>query len=261
VDILAIRALYDREQRFEVEWPGMRREVAGAVVRQLGLTDCRSCVIHTSLENQNIKNTIRDQIEYFESIGHDFEWKVFSHDTPPDLKEQLATHGFEIEVTEAILALDLTTLPAPLLQPAIHDIRRITDPSGIADVVAVQEQVWGENFEGLGKRLTNDMRNVPEQLSVYVGYAAGTPVSSAWIYSHPKTQFASLWGGSTLPEFRKRGYYTAMVAARSQEAKQRGARFLTLDARPMSRPIAEKIGFQLLCFANACNWKAKVKKS
>ena len=99
-----------------------------------------------------------------------------------------------------------------------------------------------------------------EQLSVYVGYAAGVPVSSAWIYFHPKSQFASLWGGSTLPEFRKRGYYTALVAARSQEAKQRGARFLTIDAQPMSRPIAEKLGFQLLGFANACHWKVNAKK-
>src|SRR6185436_15765518 len=255
MDAAAIRALYDREQRFEVEQPGMKREVAGPVVRQIDLSGRGSCIIHSSLENQNVENTIRDQIGYFESIGRDFEWKVYSHDRPPDLKEQLAVHGFEVEETEAIMALDLTTLPALLLQPTNHDIRRITDPSGIADVIAVKEQVLGDSFDGLGTRLANDLRNVPEQLSVYVGYAADTPVSSAWIYFHPKSQFASLWGGSTLPEYRKRGYYTALVAARSREAKQRGARFLTIDAQPMSRPIAEKIGFQLLCFANACNWK------
>ena len=40
-----------------------------------------------------------------------------------------------------------------------------------------------------------------------------------------------------------------------QEASRRGARFLTVDARPMSRPILERIGFKLLTFANALNWR------
>ncbi len=260
MDVEAIRALYDREQRIEVEWPGLRREVAGDIVRQIGLSGRGGCVIYSSLENQDVKSAIQDQIEYFESIGQSFEWKVYSHDAPPDLKEQLIAHGFEAEVTEAILALDLAVLPALLLQRTNHDIRRITDPGRITDVVAVKEGVWGENFEELGYRLANDLRSVPEQLSVYVGYVDDLPVSAGWIYFHPNSQFAGLWGGSTLPEYRKRGFYTALVAARSREAHQRGARFLTIDAQPMSRPIAEKIGFRLLCFANACNWKIRTQK-
>ena len=50
--------------------------------------------------------------------------------------------------------------------------------------------------------------------------------------------------------------YTALVAARAQEDMRSGARFLTVDARPMSRPILERIGFRLLTFANALHWRA-----
>ena len=66
--------------------------------------------------------------------------------------------------------------------------------------------------------------------------------------------FASLWGGSTLPELRGRGLYTGLLAARLQEARARGARYLTVDAGPMSRPILERRGFRLLTHATACTW-------
>ena len=62
MDDPAIHELYDREQRFEVEYPGMRREVAGPVVRQIDQSGRRSWIIHTVLENQEIKKAIYDQI-------------------------------------------------------------------------------------------------------------------------------------------------------------------------------------------------------
>jgi predicted acetyltransferase len=83
------------------------------------------------------------------------------------------------------------------------------------------------------------------------------PACSAWIRFHPPTQFASLWGGSTLPAYRKHGLYTAVLAVRAQEARRRGYRFLTIDASPMSRPIVEKHGFQFLTYAHACNWHVR----
>ena len=70
----------------------------------------------------------------------------------------------------------------------------------------------------------------------------------------PRSAFASLWGGSTLPELRKRGLYTSLLNARLEEARQRGFRYLTVDAGDMSRPILEKRGFRLLTHATACNW-------
>ena len=81
-------------------------------------------------------------------------------------------------------------------------------------------------------------------MSVYVAYVAGQPASAARIEFHPARQFAELYGGSTVPDQRGRGLYTALVAVRAQEALTRGVRFLTVDASPMSRPILERLGFQ-----------------
>jgi hypothetical protein len=252
-----ILACYDREQRFEAEDPAMLREVSGPVIRLVSRHDKRSCVIHSRLTSENVESAIRDQIDYFNALGHSFEWKVFSHDTPTDLKERLMERGFELEETEAILALDLNELPEKLAQPVRCDVRRVTDAHGLCDVAAVRKAVWGEDTEGMGERLARELREQPERTRIYVAYVSGAPVCAGRLNLDPKSQFASLWGGSTIPGFRQRGLYTALVAVRAHEAKQRGARFLTVDARPMSRPILERIGFKLLTFANALNWRAK----
>ena len=255
-----ILVLYEKEQRREVEYFDVRREVTPKVVRLVSLSETEGeggVVIYSQLNEANVEDAIREQIAYFESIGHDFEWKVYDHDTPADLKGRLLAHGFEAEEPDAIVALDLQEAPPVLLSPVTADVRRITDPEAISDVKNVEEQVWGEDFTDLARRLARQLREDAEHLSVYVAYVDGLAASTAWIVFHERGQFASLWGGSTLAEQRGRGLYTALVAVRTQEALRRGVRFLTVDASPMSRPILEKYGFQLLTYAHACKWRVK----
>nr|PZN49668.1 MAG: hypothetical protein DIU68_19685 [Chloroflexota bacterium] len=115
--------------------------------------------------------------------------------------------------------------------------------------------VWNEDYSDLIARLATDLRDYPDMLSVYAVYVDGRPVSSAWIYVLPGSRFGSMWGGSTLPAYRGRGIYTALVAARVQEARRRGLRFLTIDAGPMSRPIVEKLGFRFITWTFPCKWR------
>jgi len=66
-----------------------------------------------------------------------------------------------------------------------------------------------------------------------------------------------LFGGATLPTYRKRGLYTAVLAVRVQEAIRRGYRFLATGASPMSHPILAQNGFRLLTYAHAYEWKGR----
>jgi GNAT superfamily N-acetyltransferase len=109
----------------------------------------------------------------------------------------------------------------------------------------------------LAERLANDLQHDPDHLSVYAAYIENAPASAAWIYFHQGSQFASLWGGSTLPAYRRRGLYSALLAIRAQEARRRGVRFLTVDASPMSRPVLQSFGFQWLTTIQPCRWFAK----
>lgn len=235
----------------------MRREVVGTLVRHVNLAAGDGMVIYSRLEPEDVEATVNEQIAYFEEIGQDFEWKVYSHDPPSDLKDRLSTRGFELGEDEAILVLDLEHTPAMLLEPITADLRRITDPEQIPSVIAVQNEVWQVDFGWLGQRLINNLRDRPDYVSVYAAYADDQPVAAAWINFPPENQFASLWGGSTLAGYRRRGLYTALLAVRVQEARQRGVRFLTVDASPMSRPILQKLGFQLIAYAYACVWKVE----
>jgi GNAT superfamily N-acetyltransferase len=76
--------------------------------------------------------------------------------------------------------------------------------------------------------------------------AGDEPVCAARVDFHVGTDFASLWGGGTLPEWRGKGIYRAMVSHRARLARARGHRYLRTDALPTSRPILEKMGFARL---------------
>ena len=262
MDKLQVIELYDLDQRINVKYPDTRREEIPNIVRHVGSRrkSGSGTILYSRLDNGNVERTICAQIDYFESISQDFEWKVFDYDSPADLKDRLAAYGFEIEEAEAIMVFDLSATPDFLLQPVAHDVRQITSTAKIADVMSVERQVWNEDFADLEAYLTHTLASEPEKMNIYVAYVGDQPVSSAWVYFPPHSQFASLWGGSTLPEFRGQGFYSALLAVRVQEAISRKVSYLTVDASPMSRPILEKFGFEKIADSYPCNWKCRSGK-
>jgi hypothetical protein len=257
MDKASLIQLYDQDQRINVTYPDTRREVTPEVVRHIALAGPggTGTVLYSRLTEANVEQVIEEQIAFFAGLGQEFEWKFFDYDTPSDLLDRLARHGFEIEEAEAIMVLEIAQAPQFLRQPVQGDIRRITDPAGLADVQTVQEAVWQTDYSWLMAYLRDTLTNQPDQMSVYVAYVADQPVSAAWVYYPPHSRFASLWGGSTLMTHRKQGWYSALLAIRLQEAHQRQREFLTVDASPMSRPILEKFGFSMIAQAHACKWQ------
>lgn len=248
-------ALYNEYERKRARFPGMRRETGPGYVRLVD-TDAegRGVLVYSELDEATADEAIAAQIAYFKALGQPFEWKAYSFDRPADLTARLERQGFEVGEEEALVMMDLARAPAVLRQPVTHDVRRILETEGLDDVMAVEEAVWEEEMPGLRSMLEAGLREESDNLSIYVAYVAGVAASSAWVYFQPGSPIASLWGGSTLAAYRKQGLYTALLAARAQEALQRGARYLTTDASPDSRPILEKLGFVLLGFTWECNW-------
>lgn len=154
------------------------------------------------------------------------------------------------------MVLDLDRAPAALMRPVAHDVRQVTDPERLGELVAIQARVGGENRNWLGHQLAEELRRTPDRLGVYLAWDEGVPASAAWIRFPPASAFASLWGGATLPGHRGRGLYSALLATRAQEARRRGLRYLTVDAGAMSRPIVERLGFERLAAARGYVWRA-----
>jgi GNAT superfamily N-acetyltransferase len=80
-------------------------------------------------------------------------------------------------------------------------------------------------------------------LGLYVAYMDGMAAASARIEMSDAWSFGLLQGGGVAPPHRRQGLYRALVAARAEEARARGLRYLTCDARETSRPILEGLGF------------------
>jgi len=249
-------SLFDREQRMEVTYPGYRRETTPRLVRMTPVKPPydEGAVIYSDLSEADADAAIAGQIAYFKNLGYGFEWKTYSHDAPSDLPERLLRFGFAAGEPESVMVLDLDEAADLIRVSSSADIRALADPSDIGEVIAVLTQVWGEDRRRLEAVLTDEMVEAPDLLRVYVAYVNKTPAAAAWARFHPGSQFASLWGGSTVAEYRGRGLYSALLSARAREARQRGVRFLTVDAGPMSRPILEHAGFRVLTGTRPFHW-------
>lgn len=250
-------ALYNRDQRYLIEWPGVERQVLPGMVRHVPPPEKgEGTILYHWLEEEAIEQAIHEQIEYFRDRGQDFEWKVFDADRPNDLLQRLARHGFEIESPpDAIMVLDIAKAPDHLRQPAPRAVTRLHNPAQTVDVAIVLRTVWGGETDWLEGYLAEALAEWPHQQSVYVIYDEWQPVSTGWIYFPKNSQFASLWGGSTLEEHRGRACYLSLLATRLQEAEARGFRYLTVDASPMSRPILARYGFVQIATATRTLWK------
>ena len=251
-----ILALFDAQERRNLTFPDMQRDVCSHVVRYVGTPSNPSFVLYSHLNEANAAAAIQEQIDFFSQRRQPFEWKVYDYDKPHDLLKRLMDSGFELEDTEAVMVLDVHDAPTTLLTPPTVDVRPITRSEGLEDVELVEEQVWGGGFDWIQERLGVHLQ-IPGFLSVYVAYIDDAPACAGWTYYNANSDFAGLWGGSTLEQYRGRGLYTALLATRVQEAIRRGRRFLTIDASPMSQPIVARHGFRLLAYAHACKWKEK----
>jgi GNAT superfamily N-acetyltransferase len=119
----------------------------------------------------------------------------------------------------------------------------VTDDAGIEAMMAVGEAAFGERSPELGPRLAAQLKAAPHSLEMVVAMAGDEPVSAARIEFVAGTDFAGLWGGGTVPAWRRKGIFRALVAYRAGLAAAHGYRYLQVDALPPSRPILQRLGF------------------
>jgi hypothetical protein len=109
----------------------------------------------------------------------------------------------------------------------------------------VQQRAFGTDEAWLVDELTTRVASQPQSIHMVVVEQNGEPVSAGWSL-YFCGEFAGLFGGATVPEWRGRGLYRATVAARIARMRDRAVAFATVDAGPMSRPILERLGFQAI---------------
>ncbi|UTR09847.1 GNAT family N-acetyltransferase [Evansella sp. LMS18] len=244
--------LYTKELRMESEKPGYVREAGEYVIRHISRHGEKGYIIYSSLPERQAQQIIQEEKRYFADRGMEFEWKVHSYDQPSNLKEILQREGFSIDEKEALMIIDSKEKELYFTEEPQINVRELTDEKGIRDLVRLEEDIWKENYTDLADRLWKDKLTSPESLFLYGIYNGDRLVSGAWMYIETGSSFASFWGGSTLPEYRGKGYYTALLAVRRKKAAEKGCYLFTVDASEMSRPILEKHGFECLAYTYGC---------
>ncbi len=92
-----VLALYDRDQRREIDFPGMRRDALPHLIRFVRPMPGMSFVLYSELDETTADAAIDEQVAYFTRLRSDFEWKAYSHDRPADLVARLVARGFVAE--------------------------------------------------------------------------------------------------------------------------------------------------------------------
>jgi GNAT superfamily N-acetyltransferase len=249
MDAGRLRDIYDEQLRAHVPDAlpaGMTVDRDGPLLRFFGLGR-RGYLTYRDLGGlvgAELDALIARQARTFTDRGEEVEWKLHGHDLPADLPDRLRAHGFAPEEQETVVIGPV----APLAAAPVRHIEgvRLREVSARADldrIATMEEAVWGDGSRDyLAESLERELAASGEDLLIVVAEAGDRVVSAGWTRYVPGTAFATLWGGSTLPAFRGRGIYKAVVEHRARRAAERGYSLLQVDASPDSRPILERVG-------------------
>jgi hypothetical protein len=169
---------------------------------------------------------------------------VFSFDDPSDLTERLRAADFSVGEREAVVLYDLNRSLRPFEGPFSCAVNRIEDVSQLGDYRIVAETVFNKDYSLTIGQLSERLSSGQRGHDAYIAYIEDRPVSIGRLYTDAKSAFAGLYGGGTLTEYRSRGCYRAVTAARAHDAAKLGARYLLVDALPTSLPILLRLGFE-----------------
>ncbi|WP_248582340.1 GNAT family N-acetyltransferase [Nocardioides sp. InS609-2] len=257
-------AAYDAQLRQEAEVStahGWHRH--GPLVR--AVTDWGGFVTYRDLEGAEgaaLDALIADTIAWFrdETEVSSFEWKSRGHDAPADLPERLLAQGLVADPTETVMIGAAERLDVPVDLPAGVLLRRAGDDGAdlLADATAaskMQAAVFGRDAIADPSVLVNRLIEAPELYELWLAEDEhGAVVSAGRLDIVPGTEFGGLWGGAVLADWRGRGIYRAMVAARARSAIRLGAVYLHSDCTDMSRPILERSGLVMVTTTTPYNW-------
>ena len=241
MDLAAVRAAFDDQMRRNVApGPDSRVERDERITRTLALDGSWAAVLWSDLTDADADAVIA--AETARDVPY-LEWKHYSGDRPTDLPDRLAAAGLTAEGPETVLVADLDELAPAGPAPDGVRVATVDDEAGVDALVAVHQEVFGDRHPGTRTAVLTSLSMDPRPTEAFVAWAGERPVSAGRIEFAQGRDFAGLFGGGTAEDWRGSGVFRALVAYRAARARERGVRYLYVDAVPMSRPIFERLGF------------------
>jgi GNAT superfamily N-acetyltransferase len=257
VDTAALLAAYDAHMRMPTGTvpAGVTHERDGPILRIVGEHVGRiRAPRDLGVTGAALDRLIARQRDYFQARGQGVEWKLRAHDLPADLPERLVAAGFAPQEPSTVLLGFAEEVAAEPVLPGGVVLRRVSDADDLRRFADQQTEVWGFDCSWVAADLIARVSTDPGQITVWVAEAGDRIACTAFAVYSPGTDFVALLGGATLPDWRGRGLYRAMLACRAQEAAARGFRLLHVDASPASAPVLRRCGFHEITTATWYEW-------
>ncbi|MCO4238238.1 hypothetical protein NG697_14590 [Pseudarthrobacter sp. MDT3-26] len=109
------------------------------------------------------------------------------------------------EDRETVLVGETAAMAGEPVVPEGIQVRLARELPDLERIAAMKSEVWAADYSWVAADLSERLASDPENLVVFLAEASGEVVSAAWLEINPGTDFAGLWGGSTLPAWRGRG--------------------------------------------------------
>ena len=172
---------------------------------------------------------------------HRTQWEVGSSAEPPDLVERLLARGLVRDTDPYAVALVMTKALPPLSTGFVA--RRV----GTFDEFVAGNEVQWSAFDTAPEEVAEWRPLLPR-----LWQNRATMMHAVWLdrvlvaagTCAPTQGGLLLYGGATLPGFRGRGAYRALLRARWDEAAARRTPALITQGGSMSRRILESVGFE-----------------
>ena len=230
-------AAYDRQVRRVSDFDGVER--TDRVIRIL-LPHWRG-VLWSDLDESDADQAIATEIDRFAGLG-EFEWKYYSYDTPADLPDRLRAAGFVCRGDRDAADRRGRRPPANQSPPRRRRAARSPGRGRRRGDGRVNEEGFGEPAkDGFKRQVLKEIQ--AGRTRMVIAFAGDRPISMGRVEFYAGTEFGGLYGGATVPDWRGRGIFRAVVAQRTAWAAEQGYRYLQTDASDDSRPILERLGF------------------
>ena len=253
-------AAYDEQLRTDAETPSAIAVERLGPLRLVTFAGGRGFVTYQDLDGasaQTIAGWVADALALYRQDPAivRVEWKTRGHDHAPGLHDALMRNGFEPDESESIMIGKASALNVDVQIPPGVSLRTVSEEADIRAMSAMQDQVFGTpvsdgNADAILRRVERD-----DGMELWVAAYQGRFICAGRLEPVADSEFAGIWGGATLEEWRGRGIYRALTAARARSALNMGKTLIHSDSTAYSRPILERSGLARVSTTTPYRWR------
>lgn len=255
-------AAYDEQLRTDAETPGAVSVTRLGPLRLVTFVGGRGFITYRDLGGAGlvaVRQLVGEGLARFRAdpgISR-VEWKTRGHDNAPGLHEALLAHGFVPGAEESIMVGEARLLAVEVGLPEGVVLRQVTEKADVRAMIVMQDEIFGEPVSDERVRALLHRLSLADGMQLWVAQARGQLVGAGRLEPVQGSDFAGLWGGATRQEWRGRGVYRALTAARARSAMSVGKTYVNSDSTEYSRPILERAGLVKVSTTTPYNWQRR----